>query len=136
MNKEQMIAELNQILTLEYTAILQYTHETFLLSGTERPQYLQMFRGEATESLTHAQLIGEKIVALGGVPTTEIGEIAVASDLRTMLENNLKLEPAAVAAYTRAPAAAQDDVPLRTMLEGQIAAEQASVEELERILAG
>ena len=136
MNKEQVIAELNHILTLEYTSVLQYTHEGFLLAGITRPGFLQMFRREAIESLTHAQMIGEKIVALGGVPTTEIGEIAVASDLRTMLENNLKLERAAVAAYTRALAAAQDDVPLRTMLEGQIAAEQASVEELERILAG
>ena len=136
MNKEQVIAELNQILMLEYTAVLQYTHESFLLDGLERPQYLQMFRAEAAESLTHAQMVGEKIVALGGVPTTEVGEIVVATDLREMLQNNLKLERSAVEAYTRALAAAEDDVPLRTMLESQIATEQASVEELERILKG
>jgi bacterioferritin len=136
MNKEQVIAELNAILSLEYTAILQYTHETFLLDGLERPQYLQMFRQEAAESLAHAQLVGEKIVALGGVPTAEVGEIAVATDLRDMLENNLRLERSAVAAYTRALSLADDDVGLRMMLESQIAAEQASVEELQRILKG
>jgi bacterioferritin len=136
MDKEQVIAELNALLTLEYTAVLQYTHESFMLDGLERPQYLQMFRAEAAESLAHAQLIGEKIVALGGVPTTEVGEISVATDLRDMLDINLRLERGAVAAYSRALAAAQDDVPLRTMLENQIAAEQASVEELERILKG
>ena len=136
MNKEQVIAELNAILTLEYTAVLQYTHESFLLDGLERPHYLQMFRGEAAESLTHAQMVGEKIVALGGVPTTEVGEITVATELREMLQNNLRLERSAVEAYTRALAAAEDDVALRTMLEGQVAAEQASVEELERILKG
>lgn len=136
MDKEQVIAELNTILSLEYTAVLQYTHEGFLLDGLERPQYLQMFRAEAAESLAHAQTVGEKIVALGGVPTTEVGEITVATDLRDMLINNLRLERGAVAAYSRALALAQDDVPLRTMLENQVAAEQASVEELERILKG
>ncbi len=136
MDKEQVIAELNAILSLEYTAVLQYTHESFLLDGLERPQYLQMFRAEAAESLTHAQMIGAKIVALGGVPTTEVGEVAVATDLRDMLVNNLRLERSAVEAYNRALALAQDDAPLRTMLENQDAAEQASVEELERILKG
>jgi bacterioferritin len=136
MNKEQVIAELNAILALEYTAVLQYTHESFLVDGLERPQYLQMFRQEATESLAHAQLVGEKIVALGGVPTTEVGEVAVATDLRDMLENNLKLERAAVEAYARALSMAGEDISLRMMLENQIAAEHASVEELERILKG
>lgn len=136
MNREQVIAELNAILSLEYTAVLQYTHASFLVDGLERPQYVQMFRAEAAESLAHAQAIGDKIVALGGVPTSEVGEIAVATDLREMLEHHLRLERAAVAAYTRALGAAQDDVALRTMLEGQIMAEQASVEELERILKG
>lgn len=136
MNKEQVIAELNHILSLEYTSVLQYTHESFMLDGLERPQYLQMFRGEAAESLAHAQMIGEKIVALGGVPTTEVGELTVATDLRDMLQNNLRLERSAVEAYSRALTVARDDVALRTMLEAQVATEQASVEELERILKG
>jgi bacterioferritin len=136
MNREHVVAELNNILSLEYTAVVQYTHESFLLDGIERPSYLQMFKAEAAESLAHAQMIGEKIVALGGVPTTELGEIAVAADLRDMLVNNLRLERAAVEAYSRALLLCEDDVPLRTMLENQIATEQASVEELERILKG
>lgn len=136
MNKEQMIAELNAILSLEYTAVLQYTHQAFLLTGLQRPHYLPMFRAEAAESLTHAQLVGDKIVSLGGVPTTEVGEVQSATSLEEMLRNNLALERSAVAAYARALALADDDVSLRVMLENQVAVERASVEELERILGG
>jgi len=53
-----------------------------------------------------------------------------------MLRINLRLESAAVEAYRRALAVAQDDVALRTVLESQVAAEQASVDELLRILKG
>ncbi len=136
MDKEQVIAELNHILSLEYTAVLQYTHESLVVDGLERTYYVEMFRREAAEALAHAHLIGEKIVALGGMPTTEVGEIAPATDLHEMLRINLRLESAAVEAYSRALAVAQDDVALRTLLEGQIMAEQASVDELQRILKG
>ncbi len=135
MNRKQVIADLNEILSLEYTAVLQYTYESFVLTGLERPRFLPMFRAEATESLAHAQMVGEKIVALGGVPTNEVGPIETATDLRVMLENNLRLERSAVDAYSRALDHAQDDVALRVMLENQVQVEKNSVEELERILA-
>jgi bacterioferritin len=135
MNKEQVIADLNELLSLEYTAVLQYTYESFVVSGLERPRFLQMFRAEAAESLAHAQLLGDKIVALGGTPTTEVGPINQATDLRAILEHNLQLERTAADLYTRALEHAQDDVALRVMLENQVQIERASVEELERILA-
>lgn len=135
MDRDQVIADLNEILSLEYTAVLQYTYESFVVTGLERPRFLQMFRAEAAESLAHAQLVGDKVVALGGAPTTGLGEISTASDLRAMLEHNLTLERSAVELYTRALEHAQDDVALRTMLENQVQVEKLSVEELERILA-
>ena len=136
MNKEQVIADLNEILTLEYTAVLQYTYEEFVLKGLERQQFAPMFRSEATESLGHAQLVGAKIVALGGTPTTEVGSIDTSTELRAILENNLKLESKAVELYTRALGhVGEDDVALRVMLENQIEVEKHSVEELNRLLA-
>ena len=136
MDKPAMIDKLNEILKWEYAGLIQYTQFSFVVQGTLREVYHEFFRDNGKEALGHAHKVGDKIVALGGAPTTEIGEINVASDLRTMLENNLQLERSAVEAYTRALGAAGDDVSLRTMLETQVAAEQASVEELERILAG
>lgn len=136
MNKEVVIADLNEILTLEYTAVLQYTYEEFVLKGLERQQFAPMFRGEATESLGHAQMVGAKIVALGGIPTTEVLPIDTSTELRAILENNLKLESKAVELYTKAlHNAGDDDVALRVMLENQIEVETASVEELRLLLA-
>lgn len=135
MNKEQVIADLNELLTLEYTAVMQYTYEGLVLSGLERPRFLAMFQGEADESLMHARMVGEKIVALGGIPTTEVGPIDTSTDLMTMLRNNLRLESKAVELYSQALEHAQDDIALRVMLENQVQVEKASVEELQRILA-
>lgn len=135
MDKEQVIADLNELLTLEYTAVLQYTYEGFVIAGLDRPRFVAMFQGEANESLMHARMVGEKIVALGGIPTTEIGAIDTTTDLMTMLRNNLALESKAVELYSRALEHAQDDIALRVMLENQVQIEKASVEELQRILA-
>ena len=135
MNREQVIADLNEILKLEYTAVLQYTYEGFVVTGLDRPRFATMFAGEATESLRHAQMVGAKIVSLGGIPTTETLPLITTSNLPEILQNNLALERRAVELYTAALGHAEDDVALRTMLENQISIEKASVEELERILA-
>jgi bacterioferritin len=135
MANERIIADLNEILSLEYTAVLQYTYETFVVKGMDRPRFVTMFQGEAAESMAHANLVGQKIVALGGLPTTKVGEIQPITDLRKMLEANLAMERRAVQLYTSALEHAGNDVSLRNLLEGQVAAEKSSVEELERILA-
>jgi bacterioferritin len=136
MDREQVIADLNEILTLEYTAVLQYTYEEFVLKGLERQQFAPLFRSEATESLGHAQTVGAKIVALGGTPTTEVGHIDTSTELEAILENNLKLESRAVELYTQAlHHVGDDDIALRVMLENQIEVEKSSVEELQKLLA-
>ena len=134
MDVNQVIDDLNEILKLEYTAVLQYTYEGFVISGLDRPRFAAMFAGEATESLTHAQMVGAKIVALGGTPTTATMPIKTTRDLREMLTNNLAMERMAVELYTNALEHASDDVALRSMLENQVSIEKGSVEELERIL--
>ncbi|MFN0095482.1 MAG: bacterioferritin [Dehalococcoidia bacterium] len=135
MANDGILGALNEILKLEYTAVLQYTYEGFVVTGLDRPRFLAMFQGEAAESLAHAQMVGSKIVSLGGTPTSETMAIATTRDLREMLENNLAMERKAVELYTAALVFAGDDVSLRTMLENQISIEKGSVEELEQILA-
>jgi bacterioferritin len=135
MNKEQVIAELNEILSLEYTAVLQYTYQSIVINGLDRAQFLPMFQSEATESLGHAKLIGDKIVALGGIPTAEVHPINTTTDIREMLQNDLALETRAATLYAQALGDAEDDVALRVMLENQVETETVSVEELKRLLA-
>jgi bacterioferritin len=134
MDREQVIGDLNEILSLEYTAVLQYTYEAMVVRGLERPRFVAAFQAEAAESLAHAGLIGSKVVALGGTPTTSVGPLNGTSNLEEMLRHNLAMERRAVELYTRALDHAVDDVALRTLLENQVQIEKASVEELERIL--
>ena len=72
---------------------------SFLVTGTEREVYRKFFRDQSEESQDHAETLGDKIVALGGVPTVEPGEIRQSTDLGEMLRQDLELERAAMEAY-------------------------------------
>lgn len=135
MNKEQVIAELNEILSLEYTAVLQYTYQSIVINGLQRLELLPLFQAEASESLGHAKLIGDKIVALGGIPTAEVHPINTTTDTRRMLENDLEMETRAANLYAQVLDHAEDDTALRVMLENQVETETNSVEEFKRLLA-
>jgi bacterioferritin len=94
-----------------------------------------LFQAEASESLGHAKLIGDKIVALGGIPTAEVHPINTTTDTRRMLENDLEMETRAANLYAQVLDHAEDDTALRVMLENQVETETNSVEEFKRLLA-
>lgn len=134
MDTQAVIDQFNVCLKLEYTAVVQYHQHSFLLRGLDRLQYLDFLEEAGVEALGHAKLLGSKIVSLGGVPSVEVGEVKQSTDLVEMLELDLELERAAVAAYHVALDLAQDHVALRNYLEDQIMTEQDDVWNLEKIL--
>lgn len=136
MNTEKIIDKLNDILRWEWKGVVQYTHASFLVQDVWREVYESLFRKGAEESLGHARQIGNKIVALGGVPTTEIGEVLQSTDLNEMLHQALDVERGAVRLYAEALDLCQDDAPLRVLLENIILDEQEGVEHLEKLLGG
>ena len=73
-------------------------------------------------------------MALGGVPSVEVGTVRQTLEVEEMLRQDLELERAAMQAYMEAHALAEDDVALRTLLEDQIKDEQHDIEELELYL--
>jgi bacterioferritin len=131
----QIIQQLNKIISLEYAGVVQYMQHSFLVNGHDRLLFSDFFRDQSKSSLKHAQTIGDKIVALGGVPTVEPATIHQSTDLQEMLLQNLKLERDALEAYTKAWELAQENHPLKFMLEGIIQEEQIHVEELEKLTA-
>jgi bacterioferritin len=126
---------LNELLQLEYTGLAQYTQHGLLIRGPERLVWAPWFYEQAQECLTHARLVGEKIVALGAVPTVERLAVQQATVLEEMLRLDLDLERRAVAGYQAALDELGGDTPLRVLLENQVLEETTHVEELERILA-
>jgi bacterioferritin len=136
MQTTSMIDALNKAVALEHTASLQYKQHALLVHGFWRKLFADFFASESPKALEHAHKFGQKIVALGGVPTVEVGAMVRQSlDLEEMLSQDLELEREAMQAYLEAWTLAEDDVALRTMLEDHIEIEQRDIEELEMYLS-
>src|SRR5215212_1701037 len=134
MARTELIENLNKALGLEVSAVIQYTQHSFLVTGLEREVYKEFFRDQAGEAQDHSEFLGDKIVALGGVPTVEPGMIRQSTDLTEMLKQDLELEREAMEAYMAAwESCKETDRPTRFMLEERIAREQIHIEELEKL---
>jgi bacterioferritin len=134
MANQELIDNLNRALGLELAAVIQYMQHSFLVTGTEREVYRSFFREQSEESHDHAKTLGDKVVALGGVPTVEPGMIRQSTELVEMLRQDLALEREAMEAYLAAWESCKDsDRPTRFMLEERISQEQIHIEELEKL---
>jgi len=134
MANAELIESLNRVLSLELAGVIQYLQHSFLVTGTEREVFKEFFRDLSGEARDHAATLGDKIVALGGVPTVEPGEIRQATELAEMLRQDLELERTALEAYLAAWRACTDnELGTRFLLEERIASEQKHVEEFEKL---
>jgi bacterioferritin (cytochrome b1) len=130
---DELITVLNEALTLEYTAAVQYNQHSMLLTGRDRVLFEDLFKENSRESLGHAKLWGDRIVYLGGIPKGEVGRIHQSSNVMEMLEMDLEIERKAVEIYTRAHRVCKHE-PTRYMLENHIMDEDKDVEELQKLL--
>src|SRR5215471_5561667 len=86
MNMTQMLGALNKAIALENAATLQYKQQALLVRGLWRKVFADFFASESRNALEHACKFGQKIVALGGVPTVEVGgTVRQSLDLEEML---------------------------------------------------
>lgn len=131
---QELVDNLNRALSLELAAVVQYMQHSFLVTGPEREVYRSYFRKQSEESHDHAKTLGDKVVALGGVPTVEPGMIRQSTNLEEMLKQDLALEREAMEAYMAAwESCKESNHPTRFMLEERIAREQIHIEELEKL---
>ena len=129
-----LIENLNRALSMELAAVIQYMQHSFLVTGTEREVYRAFFRDQSEEAHDHARMLGDKIVALGGVPTVEPSMIRQSIDLTEMLRGDLELEREAMQSYMNAWKSCTDaEMATRFLLEERIAEEQKHIEELEKL---
>src|SRR5499426_3284133 len=129
----ELINRLNRALSLEYAATIQYLQQQCLVTGKERQQFAPFFAASSSEAHTHAQNLGNKIVALGGSPTIEPAEVREGKNLAQMLLYDLEMEREALNAYVKAWESAQGNPPLLFWLEEIISMEQLHVDELEKL---
>ncbi len=134
MAREELVDNLNNALSLELSGVIQYSQHSYLVTGFQREVYREWFRDQAEEAQKHAEMLGDKIVALGGIPTVEPAMIRQSTSLEEMLKQDLELEREAMIVYMAAWSSCDDnDLPQKFWLEGQIADEQMHIEELEKL---
>jgi bacterioferritin len=134
MARAELVENLNKALSYELAGVIQYSQHSYLVTGKDREVFKGWFRDQAEEAQDHAEVLGDKVVALGGIPTVEPAMIRQSVNIDEMLKQNLELEREAMAAYMAAWAACDDnDLPQKFWLEGQISDEQMHIEELEKL---
>ena len=134
MASNELIDNLNKAMSLELAGVIQYSQHSYLVTGPDREVFKDFFRDQAEEAQKHAQVLGDKIVAIGGVPTVEPAVIRQSVETEQMLKQDLELERDAMEAYMEAWRSCGDsDLPTKFWLEGQIADEQFHIEELEKL---
>jgi bacterioferritin len=136
MDKQTLIQNLNNDLAGELGAIIQYLTYAAKATGPYRPQLVQFFLAEIADEQLHAQFLANKIVALGGEPTTIPQKVSMASNNRAMLERILEAERQATKDYTQRAKEADvfGDKGLTVQLEDMVRDESGHSEETERIL--
>ena len=136
MTKAELIARLNDDLAGELGAIIQYITYAARATGPYRPQLSQFFLAEVADEQLHAQYLANKIVALGGDPTTQARDVPSPPTNRGLLEEVLRAEQEAMEGYVRRAkeADAFGDKGLVVQLEDFVRDESSHVDETERIL--
>jgi bacterioferritin len=100
-DQKQVVGVLNRLLEAELAGVVRYTHYSLLVFGFGRIPIVSWLRDQATESLLHAQQVGEWITTLGAHPSLAIGPLLDSHqhDIAAMLRESLDAEAAALALY-------------------------------------
>jgi len=72
---EKTIGLLNTIMEFELAGVVRYTHYSLIVNGPNRLPIVAFFKAQASESLLHAQQVGEIITGLEGHPSLKIAPI-------------------------------------------------------------
>ena len=134
---ESVVAVLNRILEAELAGVVRYTHYSLMVFGYSRIPIVKWLRGQADESLLHAQQAGEYITALGGHPSLGIGKLLESEkhDIGAILREALEHEEAALNLYRELLTLVADrDIMLEEYARTMIAAETLHASEVNKML--
>ena len=136
-DRQTVVGVLNRLLEAELAGVVRYTHYSFLVFGFGRIPIVSWLRGQADESLLHAQQIGEWIATLGEYPSLGIGPLLDShqTDIGAMLRESLETESQALALYRELlDLVAGTSVALEEFARGMIMAEEMHAAEVDKML--
>ena len=137
MNQDQVVDVLNRLLEAELAGVVRYTHNSLLVFGFGRIPIVDWLRAQASESLLHAQQVGEWITTLGAYPSLTIGALLDShqTDIASMLRESLETEGRALALYRELLALVEGrSVGLEEFARQMIFAEEMHAAEVNKML--
>lgn len=137
LNLEKTQKLLSRIMEFELAGVVRYTHYSLMVAGPNRIPIVTFMKGQANESLLHAQTAGEILTGLGGHPTMAIEPIpeSYKHSLIDILEESLAHERAALKLYRQFLDEVEDkSVYLEEFARTQIAQEEMHGLELRKML--
>ena len=99
--KKALLDGLNEDLRGEFQAVIMYRLYASMVQGPYRQELRTFFANEIPEELTHAQILADKISALGGTPAAAPAPVPVVAEAKAMLEAALKAEVETLARYVQ-----------------------------------
>jgi bacterioferritin len=97
--REEIIRGLNEDLSREYKAIIQYVVFSSTLKGAEYGDIADQLKVHASEELAHALEVARQIDYQGGDPTVTVKDAEYSQDSKRMLEIDLKQEQETIKHY-------------------------------------
>lgn len=97
--KESLVDKLNGDLAREYTAIVQYTQHSGVITGAAYGDIKKEIIIHAGEELQHALTPTDQIDYLGGEPTAKVLPANISDDNKEMLQQDLDGENEAIERY-------------------------------------
>tara|TARA_B100001741_G_scaffold190007_1_gene156529 strand:- start:563 stop:1003 length:441 start_codon:yes stop_codon:yes gene_type:complete len=136
-DNNQVCGILNEIMEYELAGVVRYTHSSMMVSGPYRLPIVTFLKEQASESLLHAQLAGEKIAGLDGHPSQKIARIEETNrhTIKDILEESLQHELHALNLYKKLLTAVENkSVYLEEYARSQIGEEEQHSLELKIML--
>lgn len=135
---EEVLALLGKIYQEEMAGITRYLHYSFMIMGYNRIPIQKWFRENASESMGHATVIGEKITSLGGHPPLVSGDPTESNNhsINQLLEESLSFEQRAIELYKELATLAvkYEDIALEELAREQIKSEVEHADEVKKML--
>ena len=134
----ELLQGLNDDLAAEWGTIMRYTFQSAKAVGLRGAELREILIKEIPDELGHARYLTDVISDLGGKPTMKPRDWERVTELKPMLEMDLKMELGDVENYTKHSRLAEQLglTELKVRLEEMAADESRHARELSRILKG
>lgn len=103
LDQDKAIDVLRSLMEFELAGVVRYTHYSLMITGPNRIPIVDFFKAQATESLLHAQQVGEILTGLEGHPSLQIApmEETYKHSVKDILEESLTHEKSALQMYKK-----------------------------------